>query len=80
MFTRRLVVLGDMQLAIEAKSSERITRDHLEGLRSLALDHPRVGRRIVVSREARVYKTDDGIEILPAATFVKRLWAGELTA
>lgn len=72
-------VLGDMQLAIEAKSSERITRDHLKGLRSLAEDHPRVGRRIVVSREPRARKTDDGIEILPAATFVKRLWAGDLT-
>lgn len=73
-------VLGDMQLAIEAKSSERITRDHLKGLRSLAVDHPRVKRRIVVSREARARKTDDGIEILPAATFVKRLWAGDLTS
>ena len=73
-------VLGDMQLAIEAKSSERITRDHLKGLRTLALDHPGVERRIVVSREPRARKTDDGIEILPAATFVKRLWAGDLTA
>ncbi len=73
-------VLGDMQLAIEAKSSERITRDHLKGLRSLVEDHPGVGRRIVVSREPRARKTDDGIEILPAATFVKRLWAGDLTA
>jgi len=73
-------VLGDMQLVIEAKSSDRISRDHLKGLRSLALDHPRAGRRIVVSREARACRTDDGIEILPAATFVKRLWTGELTA
>jgi predicted AAA+ superfamily ATPase len=73
-------VLGDMQLAIEAKSSERITRDHLRGLRSLVQDHPRVGRRVVVCREPRARKTDDGIEILPAATFVRRLWAGQLTA
>jgi uncharacterized protein len=73
-------VLGDMQVAIEAKSSERITRDHLRGLRSLVQDHPRVGRRVVVCREPRARKTDDGIEILPSATFVRRLWAGELTA
>jgi hypothetical protein len=70
---------GWMQVAIEAKASERITRDHLRGLRSLVEDHPRVGRRIVVSREPRERKTDDGIEILPAATFVRRLWEGELT-
>ncbi len=73
-------ILGDMQVAIEAKSSERTTRDHLKGLRSLVEDHPRVGRRIVVCREPRARKTDDGIEILPVATFVKRLWAGELVA
>ena len=73
-------VLGDMQVAIEAKSSERVTQDHLKGLRSLVKDHPRVGRRLVVCREPRARKTDDGIEILPAATFVRRLWAGELTA
>ncbi|MGB5416092.1 MAG: AAA family ATPase [Polyangiales bacterium] len=71
-------VLGNMQLAIEAKSSARITRDHLKGLRSLVEDHPHVGRRVVVCREPRARKTDDGIEILPAATFVRRLWNGEL--
>jgi len=72
-------VLGDMQAAIEAKSSEGITRDHLRGLRSLVEDHPRVARRIVVCREPRARTTEDGIEILPAATFARRLWAGELT-
>ena len=60
-------VLGDMQLAIEAKSSARITRDHLKGLRSLVEDHHRVRRRIVVCCEPRARRTDDGIEILPAA-------------
>jgi len=71
-------VLGDLQLAIEAKSSSRITRDHLKGLRELVMDHPRIKRRIVVCREPRARKTDDGIEILPASTFVLRLWNGDL--
>ena len=35
-------VVGNMRVAIEAKSGARITRDHLKGLRSLAEDHPRV--------------------------------------
>jgi predicted AAA+ superfamily ATPase len=70
-------VFGDMKVAIEAKSSERITQDHLKGLRELAKDHPKVGRRIVVCRERRARKTKDGIEILPVATFVKRLWEGD---
>jgi predicted AAA+ superfamily ATPase len=72
-------VLGDMQLAIEAKSSTKITRDHLGGLRALAEDHPRVERRIVVCREPRARKTEDGIEILPAEVFARRLWDGDLT-
>ena len=72
-------VLGDMRVAIEAKSSARITRDQLKGLRTLIEDQPRVARRIVVCREPRARKTDDGIEILPVASFVRRLWAGDLT-
>jgi predicted AAA+ superfamily ATPase len=71
-------VLGDMQVAIEAKASSRITQDHLKGLRSLVEDHPRTGRRVVVCREPRARKTDDGIEILPAATFIRLLWDGDL--
>lgn len=68
-------ILGDMQVAIEVKSSERITSAHLKGLRTLIDDHPGVEARIVVCREPRARKTDDGIEILPASTFVRRLWA-----
>jgi len=72
-------VLGDMHLAVEAKSSERVTSAHLKGLRTLVDDHPAVARRVVVCREPRPRVTDDGIEILPADEFVARLWAGELT-
>ena len=72
-------VLGDMQLAVEAKASARITRDHLKGLRSLVEDHPDVGRRVVACLEPRARRTEDGIDILPAGVFVRRLWAGELT-
>ncbi len=71
-------VLGDMQLAVGAKASARITRDHLKGLRSLVEDHPEVGRRVVVSLEPRARRTEDGIDILPAEVFADRLWAGEL--
>ncbi len=72
-------VLGDMAVAIEAKSSVKITRDHLKGLRNLVVDYPDVARRIVVCREPKPRKTDDGIDILPANTFVQRLWNGDIT-
>ncbi len=71
-------VLGDMRLAIEAKASARITRDHLKGLRTLVEEHSHVGRRAVVCLEPRARRTDDGIDILPAEDFARRLWQGDL--
>jgi predicted AAA+ superfamily ATPase len=69
-------IVNDMAVAIEAKASAKITSDHLKGLRHLADDH-RVDRRIVVSLETRARRTEDGIEILPARTFARRLSRGE---
>lgn len=69
-------IVGDMDLAVEAKSSSKITSDHLKGLRTLVDDHPDVRRRIVVCREPRARTTADGVEILPAERFVRELWEG----
>ncbi len=71
-------VLGDMRLAIEAKASARITSDHLKGLRTLAEEHPRVARRVVVCLEPRARRTEEGIDVLPALEFARRLWQGDL--
>ena len=71
-------VVGDMRLAVEAKASERVASRHLKGLRSLVKDHAGVGRRVVVCLEPRARRTDDGIDVLPAHVFVKRLWEGLL--
>ncbi len=71
-------IVGDMDVAVEAKSGETIRSDHLKGLRALVEDHPDVGWRIVVSREPKARVTGDGIEILPAEVFVEKLWNGEL--
>jgi len=73
-------VLGDMQVAVEAKASARITRDHLQGLRTLIQEHPGVRERIVVCLEPRARRTADGIDVLPATEFVRRLWQGEVVA
>ena len=72
-------VLGEMGLAVEAKASAVIGRHHLKGLRSLATEHD-VGRRVIVCLEPRARRTADGIEVLPAGAFARRLWGGELTA
>ena len=71
-------VIGDLRLAVEAKASPWMTRDHLKGLRSPAVDHPGVRRRAVVCLEPRPRRTPDGIDVLPAETFVRRLWDGGL--
>jgi predicted AAA+ superfamily ATPase len=69
-------VVGSMQIAIEAKATARATSDHLKGLRRLAEDHPGITRRLLVSLDSRPRRTDDGIEVLPAAEFSRLLWGG----
>ena len=71
-------VLGDLQLAVEAKASEKIVARHLKGLRTLAQEHPNAERRVVVCLEPRPRRTEDGIDVLPAAEFAHRLWQGRL--
>ncbi|HXQ22548.1 MAG TPA: DUF4143 domain-containing protein [Candidatus Acidoferrales bacterium] len=71
-------VIDDMRTAIEAKATARVHADHLKGLRELARDHPRVGRRVVVSLDERPRRTEDGIDILPAQLFAQRLWEGDI--
>jgi len=71
-------VVGGMRVAIEAKSTRRVTVDHLKGLRALREDHPEVGRRIVVCLEGAPRVTPDGIEIMPAADFAASLWRGDI--
>ncbi|MGH7896110.1 MAG: DUF4143 domain-containing protein, partial [Candidatus Binatia bacterium] len=71
-------VIDDVRCAIEAKATARVHADHLRGLRELGRDHPRTKRRIVVSLEPRRRRTEDGIDILPAAAFAQDLWSGAL--
>jgi predicted AAA+ superfamily ATPase len=71
-------IVNDMQIAIEAKASPKVTSDHLKGLRELVRDHDRIQRRLVVGLVPRSRRTDDGIEVVSAAGFVKRLWNGDL--
>jgi predicted AAA+ superfamily ATPase len=67
-------VLGDMAVAVEAKASATVRSDHLSGLRHLHADHPHA-RRLVVCLEPKRRRTDDGIEVLPAAAFADDLAA-----
>ena len=72
-------VLDDMRLVVEAKSSERVASRHMRNLRSLLDDHPNAKRRVLVCLEPVARRTEDGIDVLPATEFARRLWSGELT-
>lgn len=71
-------IVNDMQMAIEAKASRKVTADHLRGLRTLVQDHPRIKQRILVCLELKSYQTEDGIVVLSVADFCQRLGEGEL--
>jgi uncharacterized protein len=68
-------VLGDAEVAIEVKSSTKVGTHHLTGLTEFAVEHPEVKRRIVVCLEPRRRKLESGIEVMPATTFLRELWA-----
>jgi predicted AAA+ superfamily ATPase len=71
-------IINDMEVAIEAKATKKITQKHLKGLRSLKVDHPNIKRRLIVCCEDKPRRTDDGIEIIPADLFTEILWQGEV--
>lgn len=71
-------VVDDMAAAVEAKATSRVRSDDLNGLTQLAVDHPNVKRRFVVSLEAKPRVAEGGIVVLPWRTFVERLWGDEL--
>jgi uncharacterized protein len=70
---------GDEFVAIEAKSTTRVDRRDLGGLRAL-VDLPGVVRRILVHRGTRRQLTEDGIEILPVRAWLDELEQGSLFA
>jgi len=71
------LIVGDMDVAIECKSTKEIRPADLKGLRTLA-EEETVKRRVVVSRVEKPRSTEDGIAILPWRSFCRELWDGEL--
>jgi uncharacterized protein len=69
-------VLNAAEVAIEAKSSDRVTSDHMKGLKSFVADFPETQRKIIVCRETQRRSLDSGIEVMPYRHFVESLWAG----
>lgn len=71
-------IVGDMAVAIEAKSGHCKKSSDLKGLREIIKDHPKIKQRIVVCNAEQSRKTDDGIWILKLKDFIDDLWAGNI--
>jgi predicted AAA+ superfamily ATPase len=65
------------QLALEVKSAPRLASAHFTGLRAIA-DLPSIEKRVLVHPGRLERRTEDGIEIWPLSTFIRRLEAGTL--
>ncbi len=70
-------ILGDMEVAIEIKSSKRVDNAHVKGLRALAESHT-PNRLILVSFEEVPKKLAGNIECLFWKDFLQQLWSGQL--
>lgn len=70
-------ILGDMEVAIEIKSSQKIHEVDTKSLMLLREEH-KVKKSIIVSFEKEPRTLDNGIESLPWQFFLERLWQGNL--
>ncbi len=68
-------ILGDKEVALEVKGSERVHEGDLRALKALKEDGP-VKHCVVVSLERHPRRIEGGIETLPWRAFIDRLWAG----
>lgn len=70
-------ILGDAEVALEAKASGTANDNHLKGLRAFGEEHP-CNKKILVSCDPLPRKTSDGIDILPWQVFCNELWSGNI--
>lgn len=68
-------ILGDKELAIEIKGTQRVHEGDLRSLRALLEDGP-VKHCVVVCLEKEPRRVNRRIEILPWRLFIERLWDG----
>jgi predicted AAA+ superfamily ATPase len=68
-------ILGDMDLAVEVKGSDRIHRGHTRGLNALQEEYS-ICRTVLVSLEKQPRQVDTSIEVMPWQIFLELLWSG----
>ena len=71
------LILGDLDAAIEIKSTSLVNKNHLKGIRAFKQEN-KARKTIVVSLDPKARKTGDGIDILPWRSFLDRLWNNKI--
>jgi len=67
-----------MEIGLESKATQNVRPDYLKDLRALKQEYPQIKKRYLICLEDKPRKTDDGIDILPATIFAKKLWQKEI--
>lgn len=70
-------ILGDMDVAIEVKSSQRVHETDSKNLMVLAQSHS-IRKRLLISFETERKTLNNGVECLPWQLFLEKLWNGEI--
>ncbi|MFH1283272.1 MAG: DUF4143 domain-containing protein [bacterium] len=70
-------ILGDKQIALEIKSSQRVHEGDIRSLKAILEDGP-IQRIIVVCLEKEPRIIHNNIEIMPWTMFLQKLWADDL--
>jgi predicted AAA+ superfamily ATPase len=66
-------IIGDLEVAIEAKAVSKVNSHHLKNLRELKKEHSQVRHLILLCFESEKRKTQDGIIILPYKDLEKEI-------
>ncbi len=69
-------ILGDNEIAVEVKSTSKVSSRHLSGLKSFAEEY-KTKQLILVCNEP-MPRLIDNILVLPWNVFLQKLWAGEI--
>jgi predicted AAA+ superfamily ATPase len=68
---------GNSYIAIEAKTTKRINREHLKGLKAIT-DLKGLKKKILIYPGDKIMRTGEQINIWPPAYFLKELKSGHL--
>jgi predicted AAA+ superfamily ATPase len=71
------LIVGNMKLAIEIKSTDNLRSNDFKGLRALRQEFA-PEKQIIISQEKIARRTEDGVECLPWRQFLVQLWSGAL--